>query len=149
MSGVQRIVVGADGSEGARRALAFTAGLAAGLGAEVLVVRAYSPLDELLAGGHPTGADPAALRAEAEADLAGPACAPLVDAGVVHRARLIEDEPPHEVLARVCTQEAADLLVVGSHGRTGWRERVLGSVTTKLLAMAPCPVTVVPQEPPT
>ena len=145
MSAIRRLVVGVDGSEGSRQAVGFAARLATGLGAEVVVVRAYSPLDDLLDGSHPQGAAPGALRDAAAADLAGPMCAALTAAGVVHTSRLLEDEPPHEVLARACADEGADLLVVGSHGHTGWRERIVGSVTTKLLSVAPCPVVVVPQ----
>ncbi len=45
---------------------------------------------------------------------------------------LIEDPDAIGVLARTAADVAADLVVVGSHGRTGWRERILGNVATKL-----------------
>lgn len=38
----------------------------------------------------------------------------------------------------------ADLIVVGTHGRTGVRRAVLGSVAEEVLRHAPCPVLVVP-----
>jgi nucleotide-binding universal stress UspA family protein len=140
---VRRIVVGYDESQGSVEALAWVAPTAAALGAEVIVVRAYSPLDEL--GRNPDGLDFPALRDAAARRLAGVAGAALEAAGVTHRSELIEDEPPHEVLCRACGDLGADLLVVGSHGQGGWKERFTGSVATKLLAHAPCPVTIVPQ----
>lgn len=39
--------------------------------------------------------------------------------------------------------ETADLLVVGSHGRTGLRRLVLGSVANACIQHAPCPVVVI------
>ncbi len=43
-------------------------------------------------------------------------------------------------LARDCQ---ADLIVIGSHGRTGLRRLLMGSTTEKVIADAPCPVLVV------
>ena len=56
----------------------------------------------------------------------------------------IEDPDAIGVLARTAGEVAADLVVVGSHGRTGWRERILGNVATKLPHEVRCPVTIVP-----
>jgi universal stress protein A len=39
--------------------------------------------------------------------------------------------------------ESADLLVVGSHGRTGLSRLVIGSVAMACVQHAPCPVVVV------
>jgi nucleotide-binding universal stress UspA family protein len=38
----------------------------------------------------------------------------------------------------------ADLIVIGTHGRSGFERLVLGSVTEKVLRKAPCPVMAVP-----
>lgn len=43
---------------------------------------------------------------------------------------------------------AADLLVMGTHGRSGFNRWVLGSVTEKVLRKAPCPVLTVPPHAP-
>jgi nucleotide-binding universal stress UspA family protein len=50
----------------------------------------------------------------------------------------------HEIVAQI---EAlpADLLVLGSHGRTGFERLLLGSVTEKVIRKARCPVMVVPR----
>lgn len=42
----------------------------------------------------------------------------------------------------------ADLLVMGTHGRTGFNRLLLGSVTEKVLRQAPCPVLTVPPHAP-
>ncbi len=42
----------------------------------------------------------------------------------------------------------SDLLVIGSHGRSGFERLILGSVTEKVMRKAPCPVMVVPRSAP-
>ncbi|HLZ32688.1 MAG TPA: universal stress protein [Nitrospira sp.] len=58
------------------------------------------------------------------------------------RARLLRGSPA-EVIARLAGREKIDLLVVGSRGVTEFQPMLLGSVSRKLLAQAPCPVLVV------
>jgi len=47
-----------------------------------------------------------------------------------------------------CIARRADLLVIGTHGRSGFDRLVLGSVAEKLLRKAPCPVLTVPPHAP-
>jgi nucleotide-binding universal stress UspA family protein len=75
--------------------------------------------------------------ASAEAVAAGVAVEPLTAAG----------DPVHEIL-RCAATEAADLIVVGTHGLSGFQHLVLGSVTEKVLRKAPCPVLTVPPRAP-
>lgn len=41
---------------------------------------------------------------------------------------------------RLASEERADLIVLATHGWTGWRHLVFGSVAEKVLREAPCPV---------
>ena len=43
------------------------------------------------------------------------------------------------------TAEEFDLIIMGSHGRTGFSHLLLGSMAEKLVRLAPCPVLVVRQ----
>ena len=49
----------------------------------------------------------------------------------------------HEIAAK----EGADLIVIATHGRTGWRRAVMGSVAEGTVRQAACPVLVVPSLP--
>jgi nucleotide-binding universal stress UspA family protein len=69
--------------------------------------------------------------------------AEAVSAGVMADVAVRQGPVAREILAET-TRTHADLLVVGSHGRHGFQRLVLGSVTTKILHTATCPVLVVP-----
>jgi nucleotide-binding universal stress UspA family protein len=43
-------------------------------------------------------------------------------------------------IPRIAQQEHADLIVIASHGLTGWRRLVHGSVAEKVVRQATCPV---------
>ena len=48
-------------------------------------------------------------------------------------------KPPEEIL-RMAREEGADLIVMGTHGRTGLRHLLLGSVAETVVRTAPCPM---------
>jgi nucleotide-binding universal stress UspA family protein len=47
---------------------------------------------------------------------------------------------PAEEILRVAREEEIDLIVMGTHGRTGVRHLLLGSVAEAVTRHAPCPV---------
>jgi nucleotide-binding universal stress UspA family protein len=53
---------------------------------------------------------------------------------------LLLDGVPHEQIVRAAKSKNANLIVIGTHGRTGLAKFVLGSVAGRVVAMAPCPV---------
>jgi len=54
----------------------------------------------------------------------------------------------HRAILGQAEARAADLLVIGSHGRWGFERLLLGSVTEKVIRKAPCPTMVVPRHAP-
>ena len=65
-------------------------------------------------------------------------------AGARARALLLHGVP-HEAVRRAARAHHADLIVLGTHGRTGLARAFIGSVATRILATAPCPVLSVKQ----
>lgn len=61
----------------------------------------------------------------------------------VHRV-LAEGDPATEIL-RIAQERQTDLIVMGTHGRTGLRRFLMGSVAEQLVRRATCPVLTVPQ----
>jgi nucleotide-binding universal stress UspA family protein len=47
---------------------------------------------------------------------------------------------PAETIVEVAAAEGVDLIVMGTHGRTGLRRLLMGSVAEAVIRMAPCPV---------
>jgi universal stress protein A len=47
--------------------------------------------------------------------------------------------PPQQIL-EVARERSADLIVMGTHGRTGLAHIMLGSVAERVVRLAPCPV---------
>lgn len=140
-----RIVVGVDDSEQAKTALRWALAEGALRQATVEVVHAWTPPMSAL----PFGATLVVPVDDAELDgAARTAVDQAVDAALADAA-----ERPPEVLRTVLpggaastlveVAEGADLLVVGSHGRSGLSRLVLGSVAMACVHHAPCPVVVV------
>jgi nucleotide-binding universal stress UspA family protein len=53
---------------------------------------------------------------------------------------------PHESILNDCKEKGVDLIVLGSHGRTGLKKFFMGSVAQKVVGYSRCPVMVVPSE---
>jgi nucleotide-binding universal stress UspA family protein len=65
--------------------------------------------------------------------------------GVVVEHRLIVSSNPVDAIVHRADELRADLIIMGSHGRTGLRRALLGSVAELVLRRANCPVLTVKQ----
>jgi len=63
-------------------------------------------------------------------------------AGIRTTALIAEGEPARHIV-RTARAKNADLVVVGTHGRTGFTKFFLGSVAARVVATAQCPVVTV------
>jgi len=132
----ETIVWATDGSELADRALTLVTDLARTHSSKIVAVHA----NELLAGrfgGAPLLADEPELRVRIERQLAdlrasGFTVELKVETGAGHNVA--------ELIAEAAREVDADLIVVGTHGRSAAVSAVLGSVAKGLLHVAPCPV---------
>jgi nucleotide-binding universal stress UspA family protein len=55
--------------------------------------------------------------------------------------------PPADTIVRMARERGADLIVMGTHGHTGLRHMLLGSVAEQVVRLAPCPVLTVKEVP--
>jgi nucleotide-binding universal stress UspA family protein len=53
---------------------------------------------------------------------------------------VVADGSPAEEIVRVARERHSDLIVMGTHGRTGLSRLLLGSVAEEVMRRAPCPV---------
>lgn len=140
------VVVGLDGSPVSRQALVFAADEARRRDAELVVLTSFEVPEVWWLGPYAVEAPTVAERQEA----ARRAAAKVVDEVLPDRSGLRTEVIATTTAPAAALIEAAagaDLLVVGSRGRGGFRGLVLGSVSMQCVLHARCPVTVVPATP--
>jgi nucleotide-binding universal stress UspA family protein len=137
---VELIVVGLDNSPGSCTAVRWAAELAGALGARVIAVHAFEPLDHL--DEIKPGTDFAAVREDIEEQLRADWCRPLAEVDVEVET-VIKEGRPADVILAVAREVNADLIVLGAR-RMGWlRELTLGSTSHRVLHEANRPVTII------
>jgi nucleotide-binding universal stress UspA family protein len=135
------IVWATDGSENADRALPYAKELASRDGAELVAMHVVETFVGQRAVGQPLYADEPDRRARIERQVAG-----LASDGIDARALMLPTlraAPAHQI-ADAARDVHADLIVVGTRGESQLAGLLLGSVTQRLLHIAPCPVVAVP-----
>jgi nucleotide-binding universal stress UspA family protein len=65
-------------------------------------------------------------------------------AGLVEIHQKVELGHPAVNIVEMAEREGVDLIVMSTHGRTGIDHMLMGSVTEKVVARAPCPVLTIP-----
>jgi len=146
---VRTLVVGIDGSDTAKRALAFVGRLAPPRGGRVTLVSAVV-LSTPPSRGRVPGAGSIAhevkrqnrIRARAATKELNRAAAGLKRMGWQTRTMLVHGEPLRDLLRAVATSRA-QLLAVGARGTSGVRYLLLGSVAEGALNQSPVSVLVV------
>jgi nucleotide-binding universal stress UspA family protein len=142
MSAIRRIVYATDFSPASRPAFGRALDLARANRAELIALHVVTP--PLLYGPEayamPQVYDGmvADLRAAARKQL-DRLVARAKAAGVRARA-LVQEGIPHDRVVRAARSLQADLLVIGTHGRTGLARLFVGSVASRVIAAAACPV---------
>jgi nucleotide-binding universal stress UspA family protein len=136
------IVVGYDGSDGAKASLASAIELADRLGAELVIAYGYE-FSRL--GGEVT--DLAAALREMGEKLTQEGAERAANAGLTTR-QVVREGDPARVLADLGKELDATAIVVGTRGERPVVGLILGSLCHKILHLAQVPVLVVPVPPP-
>ena len=134
------IVWATDGSEAADEALPYAKGLATGEGRKLVVVHSKE-IYVGRGGAFPVLADEQDLEQKIRGQVHE-----LVDERVDARFRLVSGlaSGAAHMIADVAREAGADVIVVGTRGHGPVAGLLLGSVTQRLLHIAPCPVLAVP-----
>jgi nucleotide-binding universal stress UspA family protein len=146
MASYRTIVVGTDGSVSSYLAVDRAAELAAATGAKLVLVCAFTPVDER------TRARAAAELGEDAYQVAGshPAEEVLREAtgraravGAVDASTVAREGDPVDVLVEISRNADSDLVVVGNRGLNSLAGRLLGSVPANISHRAGCDVLIV------
>jgi nucleotide-binding universal stress UspA family protein len=141
---IKRIVVGTDFSEGSDAAMvkAFALALAHNAVVDLVHVVELGVLFAPVSLGSMALADGPALFEEIDRALSSRA-EEAKRAGLVCQTNSLQGFPPAEIVQHA-KKTSADLVVVGTHGRTGITHLVLGSVAERVVQRSICPVLIVP-----
>lgn len=141
---VQRILVPVDFSEFSENALAYAIELSNLFGATLDVIHVH-PLTVYAA---PPLLPAPTLIGQFREDTERALRQFLDDFGQKHGVEVsgkVVDGAPHVEIVRLSEELGADLIVMGTHGRTGVRHALMGSVAERVVRMASVPVLTVPK----
>jgi nucleotide-binding universal stress UspA family protein len=134
------IILGYDGSDGSKAALAVAVGVASAFDAPLSIVFGYEP--------NPMGGETADYKAKlekiGEEMVAGALATAQTLDSTVHTEVLVVPMRPVESLLEAATERQARVIVVGGSSERPIVGAILGSVPHKLLHRSEVPVLVVP-----
>ena len=140
----KRILCAVDFSEASRTALRIASEMSRDSGAELVVAYAWTPpvyfVGEVV--GLPAGVLTDMI-GTAERELAAWKTEAVGFGATNVRSVMLHGAPWHEIV-QLAKKESADLVVLGTHGRTGIKHALIGSVAEKVVRHAPCATLVVP-----
>ena len=138
----KKILCPTDFSEPACKAIKAAGELAEKFSSELILIHVVGPVPVLETPTGLAGFDVAAYQNE----LTDSAKASLqsrldkhIPESVNARTMVVHGDAAHEI-ARVAKEEGVDLIVVATHGESGWRHRIFGSVPEKVIRHAQCPI---------
>ena len=137
---IKRILVPTDFSADAAAALSYALRFAQPFGASVHLLHVVA--DPLAAGAWSSAvytAEIAGLHINLVRDAEQRLQQEAAEKGVPIATEVRTGDAAHAVLD-VASQKGIDLIVMGTHGRTGLAHLVMGSVAERVVRLAPCPV---------
>jgi nucleotide-binding universal stress UspA family protein len=136
---LKQILIPIDFSDYSDQALRWGVSLAQKYGAQLLLLHVIPEVLEEVSARESAGEQLVIdLTAEVEAQLREIARQGLKE-GVAVDVRVADGEPADAIL-RMARQEKVDLIVMGTHGRTGLSHLLLGSTAEAVVRTATCPV---------
>ena len=140
-----KIMIAVDGSTSSEPVVEFVSRMRWPAGSRALVVSIANSAASMVGANFEASAASSELEAidlREHEELVTRASQTLAESGMPCETKVILGEPATALLQAV-RDEGADLLVMGSHGRTGLTKLLLGSVSAHLVGHAPCSVLVV------
>jgi nucleotide-binding universal stress UspA family protein len=143
MKKIQKILAPTDMSELSSVGVRYALEMARELSAEVTVYYVVPMSEDWFAGYEKHGPVRNLLENE-EATLAKFLAEKFADMKPTEIRQKVEFGAPHTSIVDMAEREGADIIVMSTHGRTGLNHMLLGSVTERVVARAPCPVLAIP-----
>jgi nucleotide-binding universal stress UspA family protein len=144
MKRIRTILHPTDFSPGSKVAFEYACDLARDYDARLVVLHAFGPAVPIGSEGVILSEDVDELRGFAQKELQE-----LRPTNPTLRIEhVLREGPTVNTVVETARELAADLIVMGTHGHTGFRRLILGSVAEEVLRHAPCPVLTVKEQRP-
>jgi nucleotide-binding universal stress UspA family protein len=140
----QKILCPTDFSEPSCEAIKAANELALHFAAELSIVNVVAPIPTLdVPASVPAGGFNIAQYEQELEDSAKRAIHKIVDEKISKEVSVhpivVVGEAAHQIV-QIAEETEADLIVIATHGRTGWRRFLFGSVAERVVRLATCPV---------
>lgn len=140
MMQISQILAPTDFSACSKQAVACAYELAQAFRAKLVLLYVVEDLPSYIGFIPPAGAAMLLKNLERQACLDLAEVLPEAEAAEVEVTRqVVVGSPSHEIV-KVAAAENVDLIVIATHGRTGFSHLVMGSVAERVVRTAPCPV---------
>jgi nucleotide-binding universal stress UspA family protein len=147
---IKKILCPTDFSEPSYEGLDAATELALHFSAHLTLVHVISPVPIVPGAPAPTGFHIPSMLKELESaahetlqnDAMGRIPGELIS-GDLARGTIVQGDPSAEIV-RIAAEERVGMIVIATHGTTGWRRFIFGSVAEKVVRLAECPVLTIP-----
>lgn len=139
---LRKILWPTDFSEPADEGLKIALELATQFSAEILLVHVIAPMPSMYGAAAPTGFHIPTILEELQESVQKSLekiRQAKIPAEIKCRTCVVNGKPAPEIV-QLAAQEKADVIVISTHGESGWQRFVFGSVAEKVVSLADCPV---------
>jgi len=140
---IEKILVATDFSDGALQAVGYAIDLAQPISAELIILFVVEPAYYGTGADLYSGSMDPSILLEEQQRIGREQLSQLgrrLDKRAIRFRTLLETGTPYRIIAEVAEKQHADLIIMATHGRSGFSHFLLGSVTEKVIRTAPCPV---------
>jgi nucleotide-binding universal stress UspA family protein len=139
---INKILCPTDFSEASLDGLKNANKLADHFSAEIILLNVVSPLPSIPGSNSPTGFHIPAVLEDVEASAKDEIKVlqnKYISSNIKSKGIVVIGDPPAEIVKRAA-DDNVDVIVMSTHGQSGWKRLVCGSVTEKVVRTAECPV---------
>ena len=140
---IKFILCPTDFSDSSYEALSAACELAEHFKAELTVMHVVAPIPTVVANVGPSAFNINTYQFELESDakkVLEKVIEDRVPEGIKAHPYITHGNAAEKILLKAAEKDKADLIVIASHGRTGWRDVVFGSVAERVVRLSGAPV---------